>query len=73
MKKTFWLMSLLLLLALVGSIGCLNVKLNGFQEIAERHPVGLEDAVATDEGAAFVKDLGLYINQLEQKIESGGN
>ena len=49
------------------------MKLNGFQEIAERHPVGLEDAVATDEGAAFVKDLGLYINQLEQKIESGGN
>ena len=49
----------------------MNVKLNGFQEIAERHPKGLEDAVLTDEGAAFVRDLGRYINQLEQKLEEG--
>jgi hypothetical protein len=26
-------------------------------------------AVESDEGAAFVKALGLYINQLEQRIE----
>ena len=49
----------------------MNVRLNGFQEIAERHPEGLEDAVSTDEGAAFVKDLGRYINQLEQQLEGG--
>lgn len=62
-------LSLSLLLVIGGSSGCLNVRLNGFQEIAERHPVGLENAVATDEGAAFVKDLGLYINKLEERIE----
>ncbi len=42
-----------------------------FQEIAERHPMGMENAVETDEGAAFVRDLGRYINQLEQQLESG--
>ena len=46
------------------------MKLNGFQEIAEAHPKGLEMAVESEEGAAFVKALGLYINQLEQRIES---
>ena len=64
-----WYLSLFLLLAIGGSSGCLSEKLNGFQEIAERHPVGMENAVATDEGAAFVKDLGLYINKLEERIE----
>ena len=64
-------MSLSLLLVAGGSSGCLNVKLNGFQEIAERHPLGMENAVGTDEGAAFVRDLGRYINQLEQQLESG--
>jgi hypothetical protein len=71
MKKTRWLRTLSLLLVIGVSSGCLNVKLNGFQEIAERHPKGLEDAVLTDEGAAFVKDLGRYINQLEQQLEEG--
>ena len=61
--------SLILLLLLVSG-GCVSVKLNGFQEIAEAHPKGLEMAVESEEGAAFVKALGLYINQLEQKIES---
>ena len=33
--------------------------------------MGMENAVGTDEGAAFVRDLGRYINQLEQQLESG--
>jgi len=48
-----------------------SVRLNGFQEIAERNPVGLENAVETDEGAEFIRQLGKYINQLEQQIEAG--
>ena len=60
---------MLLLLLLVGS-GCVAVKYTGFQEIAEAHPMGLEKAVESDEGAAFVRALGLYINRLEQKLES---
>ena len=63
-----WTISLLLLL-LVVSNGCLNVKLNGFQEIVEANPVGLENCVATDEGTALIKSLGLYINKLEERIE----
>ena len=47
------------------------MKLNGFQEIAERNPVGFENAVETDEGAEFIRQLGIYINQLEQQIEAG--
>jgi len=68
MRKTKLLMTLLMLLA---TSGCLSVKLNGFQEIAERNPVGLENAVETDEGAEFIRQLGKYINQLEQQIEAG--
>jgi hypothetical protein len=71
MKKTNSWKILLLLLALGVSSGCLTVKLNGFQEIAEGNPMGLENAVSTDEGAAFVRDLGRYINQLEQQLERG--
>jgi|TARA_R100001530_G_scaffold24112_1_gene19610 hypothetical protein len=33
--------------------------------------VGLENAVETDEGAEFIRQLGKYINQLEQQIEAG--
>lgn len=47
----------------------MTVKYNGWQEITARHPVGLENAVSTDEGAAFVEELGLYINKLEFKLE----
>jgi len=54
---------------LLGSAGCVSVKLNGFQEIAATHPVGLEKAVESEEGAAFVKALGLYINKLEYELE----
>lgn len=67
MKKTKGLTILLLLLV---SAGCVSVKYNGFQEIAEAHPTGLERAVESDEGAAFVRALGRYINQLEQELES---
>ena len=61
----------MILLVAAGSSGCLTEKLAGFQEIAEANPVGLENAVSTDEGAAFVKSLGLYINRLEERIERG--
>lgn len=61
--------SLMLLVSGVSS-GCLSVKLNGFEEIATRHPVGMEEATATDEGAALIRDLGRYINELERQLES---
>lgn len=32
--------------------------------------MGMEMAVESEEGAAFVQALGLYINKLEQQIES---
>ena len=56
---------------MLGNAGCVNVKLNGFQEITERNPVGFANAVETDEGAEFIRELGRYINQLEQQIEAG--
>jgi hypothetical protein len=59
-----------MLLALAASSGCLTVKLQGFSEIAARNPQGMEDATATDEGAALVRDLGRYINELERQLES---
>jgi hypothetical protein len=65
-----WSRNSLLLLVLVVSGGCgVTVKHNGWQEITARHPVGLENAVSTDEGAAFVEELGLYINKLEFELE----
>tara|TARA_Y100001956_G_scaffold51456_1_gene50169 strand:- start:4272 stop:4484 length:213 start_codon:yes stop_codon:yes gene_type:complete len=68
MKKIQWLTILLLLL---GSVGCgVTVKLNGFQEIAERHPVGMEQITENPESEALVRDLGFYINKLEQQLES---
>ena len=30
----------------------------------------MEDATSTDEGAALIRDLGIYINELERKLES---
>jgi hypothetical protein len=60
----------LLLLLLAGSNGCLTVKLQGFSEIAQRHPVGMESATSTDEGTALIRDLGRYINELERQLES---
>jgi hypothetical protein len=47
------------------------VKLNGFQEIAESHPVGMETATSTDEGVALIRDLGRYISELERRLEEG--
>ena len=44
---------------------------NGFQEIAESHPVGMETATSTDEGVALIRDLGRYISELERRLESG--
>jgi hypothetical protein len=55
MKKIKWLMILLMLL---GSVGCgVTVKLNGFQEIAERNQVGMEEATATPEGAELLSRI----------------
>jgi hypothetical protein len=65
------LMTLLLLLVLGANCGCLAVKLNGFQEIAEKNPVGMEEATATPEGAALIRDLGNYISELEYRLEKG--
>lgn len=59
----------MILLLLLGSVGCVSVKLNGFQEIAEAHPVGMEKATESDEGAALVRALGRYINKLEYELE----
>ena len=61
----------MILLVAAGSSGCLTEKLNGFQEIAEANPEGLEHCVSDDRGAALVKSLGLYINRLEERIERG--
>lgn len=61
-----WWMILLLMPAIGG---CVSVKLNGFQEIAEAHPVGMEKAVESDEGAALIRALGRYINKLEYELE----
>tara|TARA_R110002051_G_scaffold226589_2_gene289249 strand:+ start:5389 stop:5607 length:219 start_codon:yes stop_codon:yes gene_type:complete len=62
---------LLVLLMLLVSGGCgLTVKLNGFQEIATRHPVGMEQITENPESSALVKDLGFYINELERRLES---
>jgi hypothetical protein len=67
-KNIRWLMILLLLLV---SAGCVSKKLNGFQEIAERNPIGMEEATATDEGAELIRQLGRYIAELEEMIENG--
>jgi len=64
-----WLRNSLLLLVLVVNSGCMTVKYNGWLEITAKHPVGLENAVSTEEGAAFVEELGLYINRLEFELE----
>jgi hypothetical protein len=65
------LTALLLLLVAVVAQGCLSQKLNGFQEAVESDPSGFEAAVATDEGARFVKSLGLLINKYEEILEKG--
>jgi len=62
---------LLILSVLLGNVGCgVSVKLDGFREIVDQHPMGLEKAVESDEGAAFVKALGFYINELERQLEA---
>ncbi len=61
-------MTLLLLLV---SAGCVSKKLNGFQEIAERNPVGMEQATATPEGTELIRQLGRYIAEIEEMIEGG--
>lgn len=30
----------------------------------------MEDATETEAGAALIRDLGIYINELERKLES---
>ena len=59
----------LLLLLLAGSSGCLSVKLQGFSEIAARNEIGMEHCTATPEGTELIRQLGIYINELERQIE----
>jgi hypothetical protein len=63
-----WKVLLLLLLLAVNS-GCLSVKLNGFEEIANRNEVGMEHATSTPEGTELIRQLGLYISEIEFQIE----
>jgi len=64
------MLKLLLPLLLIGvSSGCLNVKLEGFSEIAARNEIGMEHATATPEGAELIRQLGQYINELEYELE----
>ena len=62
---------LFLLLASAVWSGCLSQKLMGFEEATLADPEGFEAAVATDEGARFVKSLGLLINKYEEILEKG--
>lgn len=63
-------LSLILLLLLVSG-GCgVSVKLDGFREIAERHPLGMEQVTENSESQALVIELGKYINELERRIEA---
>ena len=71
MRKMKWWMILLLVLSLAVNSGCLAVKLNGFSEIAERNAVGMENATATPEGEALIRELGNYIAELEYRLEKG--
>jgi len=43
----------------------------GFQEATQADPEGFQAAVVTDEGARFVKSLGLLINKYEEQLEKG--
>jgi hypothetical protein len=70
-KRIKLLTILLLLLAASGSNGCLSQKLMGFQEATQADPEGFQAAVVTDEGARFVKSLGLLINKYEEQLEKG--
>ena len=69
-EKMIKIKQLTILLLLLVASGCVSVKLNGFQEIVERNQTGFENAVESDEGAEFVRQLGKYINKLEQQIEA---
>lgn len=63
-------LSLILLLLLVSG-GCgVSVKLDGFREIAERHPLGMEQVTGNNESQALVIELAKYINELERRIEA---
>ena len=62
---------LLLLLASAVWSGCRSQKLMGCEEATRADPEGFEAAVATDEGARFVKSLGLLINKYEEILEKG--
>ncbi len=61
---------LLISLLLLTSVGCIGVKLNGFEEIAARNPRGMEDATSTPDGEKLIRELGHYISELEFRIES---
>ena len=45
------------------------MKLQGFSEIAARNEIGMEHCTATPEGTELIRQLGIYINELERQIE----
>jgi len=70
----------MILLLVVPSAGCLTTKLDGFSELVEANPQGFEDAVngsycrdESDHSERFMRSMSKYINELEYRLEKGGN
>ena len=45
------------------------MKLQGFSEIAASIEIGMEHFTATPEVTVLIRQLGIYINELERQIE----
>ena len=76
MKKRHWrgwrISGLIFMLALMLLNGCLSPRLTGVQDLMDRHPEGLSQAVnAGPEAEAFVRELADYALQLEAQLEQG--
>lgn len=76
MKKQRWrgwqksVMTFTLALTLLS--GCLSPRLTGVQDLMDRHPEGLRQAVnAGPEAEAFIRELADYALQLEAQLERG--
>lgn len=76
MKKRRWrgwqksVMTFTLALTLLS--GCLSPRLTGVQDLMDRHPEGLSQAVnAGPEAEAFIRELADYALQLEAQLERG--
>ena len=76
MRKRHWrgwrISGLIFMLALMLLNGCLSPRLTGVQDLMDRHPEGLSQAVnAGPEAEAFVRELADYALQLEAQLEQG--